>query len=235
MNPVLILTHNNLALTKRCVESLKAQDIPVSINIVDNGSTDGTVEWAQKEVILLDSFPGNFGVSAGWNRGLTSLFNFKSIPVEYVLVIGNDTVLPKSFYRTLLECTKPEFRIPFVTGVAVDNMDQALQKPIIEFFQPYPDFSGFIITREVWEKVGPFDERMKHYCSDCDYHIRGHRLGIPMMKASVPFLHERSSTLRLAPRSEQAELMEQADKDRRMFASLYGCIPGSAEYENLFK
>jgi len=45
MNPVLILTHNCLDLTKRCVESIRAQDIDITLQVIDNGSTDGTEEW----------------------------------------------------------------------------------------------------------------------------------------------------------------------------------------------
>lgn len=226
MNGVLTLTHNNLSLTKRFVDSIRAQDIQCGIAFVDNGSTDGTKQWIMDFTCNFIFFSDNNGVSAGWNAGLDRFF-FSG--ASGVFVFGNDTVIPPRFCRTLWSIDAP-----FVTGVAVDNMEQALQEPHTEPLTENPDFSAMLIRREAWERIGPFDERMKHYCSDCDYHIRGHRLGVKMVKAPVPFYHERSSTLRLASPEDRLEIETQANKDRQVFQSIYGCLPGSKEYEAIF-
>jgi O-antigen biosynthesis protein len=248
VNPVLILTHNNLELTKRCVESVKKQYPRADDFIVDNGSSDGTVFWANDRCSLLDVAPDNVGVSAGWNAGLTQLFYYHK--AQYVLVLNNDTVLPPWFYSELLS-----YDLPFVTGVAVDKMEQISKRPpplihtkmlatdtlfgpvvdLDKILDPHPDFSAFLIRRDAWEAVGPFDERMKLYASDCDWHVRAHRAGIKLWKANVPFYHERSSTLRLAPPDERIEIETQANKDRAVFKSLYGCLPGEPAYYELFK
>jgi len=230
VNPVLILTHNNLELTKRCVESVKKQNVETLIAIVDNGSKDGTVAWAEENAYLLDASPFNVGVSAGWNHGLNKIF--ETFPC--CLVVGNDTILPPWFYRELAAYGFLA-RVGFVTGVAVDNMEQAMQPPSATPLTDNPDFSGYLISRDLWQKVGPFNEQMKHYCSDCDLHIRAHRMGLRLCKAGCAFYHERSSTLRLAPPEEQREIQEQANKDREVFKSLYNCLPGSKEYEDIFK
>lgn len=229
MNPVLILTRNNLALTKRTVASVGTQDIGTLIVFVDNGSTDGTSDWIKAEdhhrsVYSINS--ENEGVSRGWNFGIERMFRSG---VSHILVIGNDTVLPPWFYRELLSYDQP-----FVTGIAVDSMDAIRELPAKCPLDPHPDFSAFLIRRDCWEKVGPFDERMKLYASDCDFHVRAHRLGIPLSKANVPFYHERSSTLNLATPEERALIETQANADRAVFRSLYGCLPGTAEYEALF-
>jgi GT2 family glycosyltransferase len=230
MNPVLILTRNNLALTKRCVESVRKQDIPTETLIYDNGSTDGTVDWLSTGenggYTLLSS---NRGVSAAWNMGLDYLVQTWG----HALVIGNDTVMAPCTYRILLE-TSRKYRFPFVTGVAVDNMEQALQTPDVDPITYHPDFSCFLITRQCWEKVGPFDEGMKHYSSDQDFHIRAHRRGVRLCKASVPYYHERSSTIRLASPEERAEIEAQANKDRAYLRQKWGVSAGGADYEALF-
>jgi len=223
-HPVLILTHNNLELTKRTVESVFQQGVATRPSVIDNGSTDGTVQWLDNNGLLLARFPDNHGVSAGWNLGLTLLL----AEAEHCLVIGNDVVLPHWFYRHLLS-----YNLPFVTGVAVNNFEQVTE-PTETLLTPNPDFSAFLIRRECWQKVGQFNERMKHYCSDCDMHIRAHRLGVPMMKASVAFYHERSSTIRLASPAEQGEIQAQANADREVFKSIYNCLPGSKDYESIF-
>jgi GT2 family glycosyltransferase len=139
-----------------------------------------------------------------------------------VLVVGNDTVLPPWFYRELLS-----YDVPFVTGVAVDDMRMIETPPTQRMpLTENPDFSAFLIRKECWKQVGPFDERMKLYASDCDFHVRAHRLGVPLYKACVPYYHERSSTLKNAPAGEQQEIHIQANMDRQVFRQIYGCIPG---------
>lgn len=226
MNPVLILTHNNLLLTRRSFVSVACQDIATSPFIFDNGSSDGTAEWLSELGIDCVVLPENTGVSHGWNSGLSIAFEEGA---KHVLCVGNDTWLAPWVYSELLS-----YDVPFVTGVAVDNMEQANQRPDRVPLTQNPDFSCFLIRRDCWEKVGPFDERMKHYCSDCDFHVRAHRMGIPLYKASVAYYHERSSTLNNAPPKERIEIQEQANRDREVFRSIYGCLPGTMNYDLLF-
>ncbi len=231
MNPVLILTHNNLELTKRCVDSVYAQDIPTTVIIMDNGSTDGTQDWIRGfgGAILGTNFPYNAGVSAGWNRGIDMCH--RASDVQHLLCIGNDTVIPPWFYRELLS-----YDVQFVTGVAVDNMAMIAQPPDQRYpLTENPDFSAFLIRRDCWMKIGPFDERMALYASDTDYHVRAHRLGVKLYKACCPYYHERSSTLNNAEPQERQEIQEQANRDREVFRSLYGCLPGTPEYSALFE
>ena len=230
MNPVYMLTRNNLKLTKKAFESACVQDLETNIYVGDNGSTDGTYEWARKYGgLLFGSSPDravNVGVSRGWNIGLNYLF----ASYRHVLVINNDVCLPEGFYRDLLS-----YDVPFVTGVAMNTMEAAMAPAGRMPLEPHPDFSAFLIRLDCWEKVGPFDDRMKHYASDCDFHVRAHRMGIPLWKANVPYYHESSATLKYSSPEERAEINEQANKDRAVFKSLYGCLPGTPEYEALFK
>lgn len=233
MNPVLILTHNCLELTKKCVESIRNQDIPTDLFIFDNGSTDGTHDWlaANRPYINPDRFTChsincvNLGVSFGWNAMLGFFFEEKQ---DHVLVLNNDTALPAYFYRKLLS-----YDLPFVTGISVDEPNDHPDS----WHQPaeHPDFSAFLIRRDCWERVGPFDERMRFYASDNDYHVRAHRAGIKLMNAGVPFHHERSSTLRHANPDEQRAIQQQADADRQVFKEKYGCLPWEPAYAELFK
>ena len=213
MNPVLILTHNCLELTKKCVESVKAQDIEICIRIIDTGSTDGTVEWLQ-QTSASDHYKyhlcgENIGVSKGWNWGLNRLFH----EVSHVLVVNNDTILPPYFYRHLLHYPQP-----LVTGASEANISNLAEEPPYDrLVNTALDFSAFLIRRECWERVGPFDENMKFYAQDVDYHRRICEAGIGAVNCWVPFYHERSSTLRLASPEERREIEIQADVDRAVF------------------
>jgi GT2 family glycosyltransferase len=233
VNPVLILSYNGLPLLKKCVESVRKQDIPTKTYVFDNGSKDGTREWLDSEVgegLGYDATNENIGVSAGWNEGLDYLFSH--MKYEHVLVLNQDLLLPSYFYRELLS-----FNVPFVTGFPVQTefeISPLAGKPQIGL-SPYPCFSAFLIRRKCWGRVGPFDERYFSWCNDCDMHVRAHRLGIDLWKAGIPFYHEASSTIRNASPEEREELRRKANEDRAVFKSIYGCEPEEPAYSELFK
>ena len=238
MNPILILTHNGLEMTKRCVESANNQDIETDVFVFDNGSTDGTVEWGNLASLnwtfehrgTLREFwksDDNAGVSRGWNVLLTYLFKMNR--VDHVLVLNNDTFIPPWFYSSLLS-----YDGPFISGVSVDNMDVIANPEPRKGLAPCPDFSAWLMRRECWDKVGKFDENQVLYCSDLDYHIRAHRAGVRLMNAGVPFYHERSSTLRNANPKERRIIEMQADADRLVFFEKYGFHTWSPEYAAQF-
>jgi len=227
VNYVLTVTHNCLEQTKRMVASVEAQDIATQLIFVDNGSTDGTKQWLADRGGPWFDWRENEGVSRAWNAGIVFILRWG---VNHVLVANNDVVLAPWTLSLLLS-----YDLPFVTGVASDDPAQVEQlRPPHMPLEDHPDFSLFLIRRAAWQKIGRFDERMRLYAQDCDYHLRGFRLGIPMKKACVPFYHESSATVKHAPPEEQAQIFEQANRDRAVFQSLYGCQPGTPEYYALF-
>ena len=228
MNPVLILTHNGIALTQRCVESVRKQDIDCFIWLIDNDSTDGTREWAYKEIGggWMEEFTPQLGVSGGWNEGLHRLFGMGA---DHVLVIGNDTVLPPWFYRELLS-----YKVPFVSGIDVNNMEQISSLPERSELVPHPSFSAFCISRDCWNKIGCFDSSMVSWASDCDFHVRAHRMGINLLAANVPFYHIKSRTIELANPKEKRAFEMQADADRMRFFEKWKAHVWSPQYAELF-
>ncbi|MCE5209982.1 MAG: glycosyltransferase, partial [Deltaproteobacteria bacterium] len=73
---VIILTFNQLEYTKECIRSLQ-KHTPESHEIifVDNGSTDGTVQWLKRltrenENYKLIENKQNFGFAKGCNQGI---------------------------------------------------------------------------------------------------------------------------------------------------------------------
>src|SRR5580698_1956924 len=118
MNPVLVLSYNGLPLLKKCVESVRKQDVPARIYVWDNGSTDGSRGWLESQVenenFGWNGHKNNLGVSRGWNEGLNYLFVHLGYP--HVLVLNQDLIIGPSFLRELLA-----FDVPFVTGFPVST------------------------------------------------------------------------------------------------------------------
>lgn len=228
-------TLNCRELTRKAIASCVAQDIPISLMIIDSASDDGTFEMLRAYSVspsgyatLLNSVPRDLGVSKAWNAGLKFLFGIQQAPA--VLVINSDVELRPDTYRQLLADGSQ-----FVT--AVGSSTNGTQFPGGEptgARRPHPDFSCFLIRRECWEKVGPFDEAMKIYCSDGDYHLRMHRAGIEACCIDLPFLHHASATIKHAEGEERERILKQAGEDRMVFKMKWGVEMGSKEYYELF-
>lgn len=225
IHPVIMLAHNARQLTEAAVESVLTQDVDVFLTLVDNNSTDGTSEWGESHPrINCQTFRPSMGVSAGWNWALHRIFGV----FEHCLVVNNDVILRPDTYSALLEDGGQ-----FVTAVSV-NDPSAIEQPWRKAPRPHPDFSCFLIRRSVWEKIGPFDEGMKLYASDNDYHLRMHEAGILAYTIGIPFYHYASGTLKSADNAKQLQIMQQADADRAYFAEKWGCEVGSPEYYQKF-
>jgi hypothetical protein len=142
--------------------------------------------------------------------------------------------MPPSYYRLLLE-----LNLPVVSGVQdIDGHRvtmEDLEKPFpVQPINPNPDFSCLLWRKEAWEKLGGLDESMVNYASDCDLHVRAHRLGIIMSHAQIPFFHYGSSTIKNAPPREKRQIEMQADADRMEFYRKYGFHVWSPEYAAQF-
>lgn len=225
-HPVVMLARNAIELTKRAVASVLAQDIPVQLRVIDNNSTDGTPEWLASQLprVTVQTFRPAQGVSASWNFALHETFS----RYDHCLVVNNDVQLRMDTYSALLEDGGP-----FVTAVSVDN-PTAIEGGWAKAPRPHPDFSCFLIRREVWRKVGKFDESMSLYASDADYHLRMHQAGIQAYTIGIPFYHYASGTLKSATEWDRREIQAQADKDRARFVEKWGCAVGSPEYYKMF-
>lgn len=226
MNPVLMLCRNAIELTKRAAISVVGQDIPCDLYVIDNQSTDGTGEFLKDDEIKHWSMPSPMGVSASWNFGLR--YFFEVADADYVLVVNNDVQLRPDTYRSLVDDGGS-----FVTAVSVDNL-QGIQGEWRKAPRPHPDFSCFLIRREVWNEVGPFDESMVLYASDADYHLRMHQSGISAYTIGVPFHHYASGTLKSATEIERQRIQSQADTDRNTFERKWKCRVGSDNYYRMF-
>lgn len=226
-NLIVLPVRVSIAMTKSCVASLLSQDIPVQILAIDNGSDDGCAQYLRtcRDVQVI-TYPKPMGLSRLWNNALDLAFDHLKLP--YAMICNNDVILRSDTYRWLVANGGP-----FVTGIGVSSHEQTLATDVTNR-RNHPDFSTYLTRKEVWEKVGRFDESMVTYCSDCDYHIRMYRAGIPAYCIGVPFYHVASGTLKHLEGKEKEAIQHQADADRETFEKKWGCLPGTPQYSALF-
>lgn len=97
---VVIPNYNGIDYLKKCMLSLESQWIdPANILLVDNGSTDGSVEWFREAYPLCRclELSTNTGFSGAVNAGI------KSCGSEYAILLNNDTEVKSGFIEALLE------------------------------------------------------------------------------------------------------------------------------------
>jgi len=95
---IIIVTHNHKKYLNSCISSIKSQDFPHEIIIVDNKSTDGTVDYIRShfpDVKIIQS-PENRGYGAGNNIGVSYSKG------DIVVILNPDTILEKDWLRELV-------------------------------------------------------------------------------------------------------------------------------------
>lgn len=123
---VYTLTYDRLEYTKKTLESLKQfADYPYDHFIVDNGSTDGTVEWLEENrtkyrIKQIIKNPKNVGISKGSNQALDAIGK----DYDVIIKVDNDCELQTpNFIHALVDTYRRNNRIvlsPNVEGL-IDN------------------------------------------------------------------------------------------------------------------
>lgn len=208
---IVMLTFNQLALTKQCLKSMeKNTNYPYELIIVDNGSADGTVEYLKQyqtenlhkvQCIFNDK---NLAFSKANNQGI------KRVTGNYVLLLNNDVVLTGGWLTGLVDCIESDR----MAGAAGPYTNQASGPQRIN--RGYSDLSelpGFaegiklknagkriechrltafclLIKREVIEKIGVLDEQFgPGGFEDYDYCLRIRQNGYKILLAADTYVH----------------------------------------------
>lgn len=223
LNAVLMICYNNLELTKRAVESVRAQDIPVDIHFVDNGSTDLTWGWAETQGFAsFTHYSGNWSPIFVANKMMAILYEKH----DYILGVPNDVRIPKNCYSELLKWPRG-----FVC--ASDNgRNEPEEKPGIPVSENTP-MAVMLVRKWAYQAIMAkdgffFDERFFHYASDCDLALRMAACGIHGLQLDTPYWHYGSASLKLSGNRRDGEV--RADMDRAYFEHKWGFRVDSLEY-----
>jgi GT2 family glycosyltransferase len=154
--------------------------LPMEMVVVDNGSPE------QRDLpARVYRYEENRGVATGWNTGI----ELARAPV--VCVLNSDCMVDPGWDEALYEAVTTGRRIAFPYTDHCDGLGYRR-----------PDQAGtagwcFMLTKEIYEEVGPFDERFNPaYVEDTDYWHRAWELGIeltPVQDAHVVHARRTSS------------------------------------------
>jgi len=195
---VVIPNWNGRHLLERCLSALKAQTYSdFQVIVVDNGSTDGSVEWLREhwptvEVIANES---NRGFAAPINQGI------RANNSRYVAILNNDTQAEPGWLEAMVAAAESDPGVGMVackllfadapdiinsTGLALDwagfcwdwrggQLDDPSASAIEERFGPTG--GAALYRRAMLNEIGLLDEDFFLYAEDADLAWRAQRAG----------------------------------------------------------
>lgn len=190
---IVIPNYNGMEYLKDCLDSIKedAADHPARILVVDNGSTDGSLELAEAtEGVEVISMGKNTGFCCAVNAGI------KAAETPYVILLNNDLFIEAGFIKAMEEALDGDPKV-FSAGAqmrmmrAPAKMDNggdyycALgwaygygkgQEAGKKYSAPRKIFSACggaaIYRKRILDEIGLFDERHFAYLEDVDIGYR---------------------------------------------------------------
>ncbi|WP_294619290.1 glycosyltransferase family 2 protein [uncultured Bacteroides sp.] len=194
-----VVTYNRIELLKRTVRCLQQNKPVSSIVVVNNGSTDSTVEWLETQPELIVINQANVGGSGGFYAGMRYAYQAGA---DWIWCMDDD-VFPHAdcLEQLLLHAGREDIGIlaprrlqegklfthefqgynlinPFVSMYTGKLSKQTVTEPVeIQGAA----FEGPFIRREVVEKIGYPNKDLFIFCDDTDYCLRTVKAGYKIL------------------------------------------------------
>jgi GT2 family glycosyltransferase len=239
---IVVVTYENLVFTRLCLESVLAntRDIAYELIVVDNGSGDDTPGYlatlAERNPhlrVILNG--GNLGFSPAANEGLALARG------DHLVLLNNDTLVPPGWLPRLLAHLEDE--AVGLVGPVTNRIGNEAE--VHAEYRTWAEFLSFCgqraierggeeidiqvaamfclgMRRDVWERLGPLDERYEiGLLEDDDYSERARRAGYRIRCADDVFVHHFSEASfgKLVPTGEYAEILQD---NKRRYAEKWG-------------
>lgn len=208
---IILLTHNQIDYTKKCIESIRCHTQDYEIIVVDNGSEDETLPYLlEQEDITVIANKENEGFAKGNNQGV------KKATGDIILFMNNDTVVTSGWLESLQKTLYSRDDIGFA-GPVSNNISGNQQIPVTynqETLEGLEAFAadyvkektgekkkvlrlvGFALAckKKVLDDIGLFDESFGiGNFEDDDLCLRALRKGYKLYIAQDSFVHHYGS------------------------------------------
>ncbi len=232
---IIIVSYNSAKFIGKCIDSIE-HNLPKNseIIVVDSGSEDETTEILEKyKNIKLIKSQTNIGYGKGNNLG------FRLSKGEYILILNPDTTVAKESVQKLLDYidshseaglvapkliqdngkVQPTVRkLPTIKGALAEYYFKI--KNAYEAYIPDPDSplevesvvgAALMIKRDVFEKIGGFDERYFMYFEDLELCRKLHNLGYKIIYLPDAVVYHKVGGTQTYPERNQTWIQKSAE------------------------
>jgi len=176
---VIIVTYNGMRWIERCIASVRGSETPADLLVLDNGSTDGTVEWLRGHGVEVICNGSNLGFGGANNIGMKRAVEEG---YSYVYLLNQDAwVAPDCFGKLLQGFERPGYGIlsPIQYDAGGKKKDRQFAKrcgrylrrskgePVVEV--PFVMAAHWMISRGCLMQVGGFSPAFHQYGEDDNY------------------------------------------------------------------
>jgi GT2 family glycosyltransferase len=196
---IVVPSWNGRHLLEKSLPSITRQGRAAArILVVDNGSTDGTVEYLSSEWPGVEciGLPENLGFAAAANAGI------RAVSTPFVALVNNDVELEDGWLDAMVEALEHDPGAGYAAGKMMSFFERDTIDDTGTVFTWYAtswnrgkgeldtgqyDSPGYVFgacagaalyRSHAFERVGPFDEDFFAYAEDTDWALRAQLLGI---------------------------------------------------------
>jgi len=232
---IVILTKDNLAYTRKCLDSIFRYTSDFELVVIDNGSKKETIDYLNelrryRNVSILFN-KTNMGSPYGWNQGI------KLAKYDYIMIIDNDTIVSPDWLVYLQNCFRDRYDCgvssPTTSYCGGRRCDKDIKARRFEMTQQdinlyaktlkeeYIDCHtfgfAFLTHRKVINKIGVFDYRRYGIgeFEEVDFNWRARHSGFRTYWATKSYVHHYGHT---TFDSEGIDMTELHNKNRKIFA-----------------
>lgn len=235
---IILPTHNNWSDTQKClnsIEKLTYQKNKIQVVVVDNKSTDDTLEQLKTNYpwVKTIKLPKNLGFSQAINKGI------KIVQSKYILISNNDIIYDKIYLKQLVNFLEKHPKIGIIGGKIYYLTPGINKDKKIAFCGAHFNFytgllslgktpnkisltdwvpgCNMLIRKKVFNKIGLFDKKYFFYFEDFDFCQKARKAGYGVYyfpKACI--WHHEGKTINQEPWQKKSDLFY-AGKTRFLF------------------
>lgn len=207
----IVVTYNSIKWADRCFSSLACSSVPLDVLVVDNGSTDGTIEYLKEHFpeFQIHETGNNLGFGAANNIGLK---NALKSGYDYVYLMNSDAWIFPDTIGQLIEASQKDRKYGILSPMQMSADMLSLDSRFARWYGkrgdtdnisgicelPFVMAAHWLITREALEAVGGFSPSFRLYGEDDNYidrlHFFGYAVGVLPSAKAVHDRAGRSST-----------------------------------------
>lgn len=203
----IVVTYNGMHWYDRCIGSLQTSSVPMDIIVIDNASSDKSVEYIKEkfpDVHLIES-KTNLGFAKANNIGIKIAIENGA---DYVFLLNQDAWIQPNTIHELVESSKKDDSIGIVSpmhlnggGNQLDDFftsclpadcvsDMFLKTIKPEYETTFVNAAAWLITKQCINKVGGFDTLLfRHYGEDNNYCQRVNYHGFKIIINTKAFIY----------------------------------------------